>query len=86
MSTFNQTLGTMLRTIRLSRGLTQDDVAARLGMSRSNYSYYEAGKTMPDIHALRQISELFDVPPADFFYPERFADPESALHRVHKSV
>lgn len=85
MKQFNQTLGNMLRTTRLSLGLTQETVAARLGMSRSTYTYYETGKTMPDIHTLRMLSELYDISPENFFYPERFADPESLKHRAPKN-
>lgn len=86
MKTFNQALGTMLRTVRLSRNLSQKAVADRLGISRSTYTYYEAGKTSPDMETLRQIAGIFSISPADFFYPERFADPGSSGHRVHKSV
>ena len=86
MKQFNLTLGNMLRTVRLSLRLTQNAVAAQLGVSRSTYTYYESGKTMPDIHTLRQLSELYHIPPENFVYPERFADPESLKHRVPKSV
>ncbi len=79
METFCQDLAKMLRTIRLNCGYTQQAVAKNLGMDRSTYSYYEIGKTLPDIIVLKKLAVIFDIPPALFFYPERFAQGQPQL-------
>ena len=85
MTAFNKDLGAMLRTMRLAKNATQESVAKLLGVTRSAYSYYESGKTSPDLHDLRVLAEFFGIPPADFFYPELYADPEDSGRRVQKS-
>ena len=50
-----------LRQMRVRRGWTQADVATKLHISRSAYTYYETGKTRPDIFMLAKISALYRV-------------------------
>lgn len=46
-----------LRTIRLSLGLTQDELAARLGWDRRRISTYETGRTMPHPKLVRAMAD-----------------------------
>ncbi len=85
MTAFNKDLGAMLRTMRLAKNATQESVAKLLGVTRSAYSYYESGKTSPDLHDLRVLAEFFGISPSDFFYPELYADPKDSGRRVQKS-
>ena len=50
-----------LRQLREQRGFTQQKVAEFLNIERSTYSYYELGKTRPDIETLKKLSRLFEV-------------------------
>ncbi|MFI3206987.1 MAG: helix-turn-helix transcriptional regulator [Clostridia bacterium] len=50
-----------LRKIRLYRNLTQQKVADYLNITRSAYSYYELGKTEPNLQSLLKISRFFGV-------------------------
>lgn len=50
-----------LRGLRDAAGLSQDDLAKELGVSRGSISYYEKENRVPDIVFLEAVSEYFDV-------------------------
>ena len=50
-----------LRQLRLSRGLTQEQVADLLGVTRQAVSGYESGRTRPDIDTLQRLCEIYHV-------------------------
>ncbi len=52
---------TTLRKLRKSAGLTQEQVARLLNISRSSYTYYETGKTEPTLSSLIKLSKVFSV-------------------------
>ncbi len=57
-------VGSMVRAVRLKRGLRQIDLAARAGVSRQLISRVEAGGFGPiDITTLRRISDALSMPP-----------------------
>ena len=47
--------------IRKNKKLTQNEVAAALGISRQAYSNYESGKRQPDNTTLSEIADFFGV-------------------------
>lgn len=47
--------------LRERRGLTQDELAARLGISRAALSHYETGRRQPDYDTLKKIACFFNV-------------------------
>jgi transcriptional regulator with XRE-family HTH domain len=55
------TLAESLKNIRKEYKLTQEDVAKLIGVSRSGYTYYETGKTIPSIEALKRLSAVYGV-------------------------
>ena len=71
---FKPSLQKLLRNIRLACGLSQREVADALMVNRSTYSYYESGKTSPDVQTLRILAKLYGVPATVFMFPERFAN------------
>lgn len=50
-----------LKFYRHECGLTQQQVADRLKIERSTYTYYETGKTKPDIGTLIKIAKVFNI-------------------------
>ena len=50
-----------LKYYRHECGMTQQQVADRLKIERSTYTYYETGKTKPDINTLIKIAKVFDI-------------------------
>lgn len=50
-----------LLDLRKANGMTQDDLAKALYVSRQSVYKWESGKALPDIEKLKQICELFQV-------------------------
>lgn len=46
---------------RLSKNLTQEELANRIGVARSTYANYERGIREPDLKTIRKISEVLDI-------------------------
>lgn len=55
------TFGEKLKKARKEAGLTQEQLAERINVSRSAVAKWETDKGMPDIKNLKVISELVDV-------------------------
>ena len=53
--------GKRLASIRKKRGLSQYQLADKLGFSRGQIANYEQGKREPDYQTLIKIAEFFDV-------------------------
>ena len=51
----------MLVFLRHQEGLTQEELASRLGVSRSTIGMYERGKREPDLKTLEKIADIFGV-------------------------
>ena len=54
-------IGLMIKKLRLSKGMTQMDLAERLGISVQTVSRWENEVNYPDISLLPQLTELFGV-------------------------
>lgn len=50
-----------LKQYRLDAGLSQEDLARRIFVTRQTISNWERGKTYPDIQSLLLLSEQLDV-------------------------
>ncbi|NLJ30820.1 MAG: helix-turn-helix transcriptional regulator [Clostridiales bacterium] len=76
-----------LRELRVKSGYTQYQIAKILSIDRSTYSYYEIGKTMPDITVLLKLSKIFNLPInellEDEVSPENIADSGIKSHYYH---
>ena len=51
----------VFKQLRLSSGLTQLDIANKLGISKSTVSMYENGNREPDFDILERIADFFNV-------------------------
>ena len=54
-----------IRFLREAKKLRHEDMAERLGMSRSAYSRLETGEVKLDVDRLQQIADVLDVPPEE---------------------
>ena len=50
-----------LRELRNETGLTQRDVAEKLGITYQSYQAYELGLTVPTLQNFIKLAKLFDV-------------------------
>ena len=69
-------IGDFLAILRKSKGLTQQEVADRLGVSNKTVSSWETGASCPDISMLPAIAELFDVTCDELLRGERISSAE----------
>lgn len=65
--------GDRLRELRLSRGLSQDQLAELASLNRVTVAKYEAGRVEPGAHALGRLADALDVSVDDLL--GRSADP-----------
>ncbi len=54
-------IGESIRSLRKSKGMTQDELAEQLHMTRQTVSNYENGKSEPDIEMLVRLAEVFET-------------------------
>jgi len=54
-------LADQIKNYRINAGLSQDDLADKVMVSRQSISNWENGKTYPDINSLLILCEVFDV-------------------------
>lgn len=59
-------IGQRIRTMRLSRGMTQADLAKAIDQSQSSITMYETGRREPDFETLEALADVFNVPLASF--------------------
>ncbi|AGT33517.1 XRE family transcriptional regulator [Geobacillus genomosp. 3] len=56
-----ENLGEMLKTLRKQQRWTQEQLADKLNVSRSQISKWENGSLLPDIQSLKKLCHLFNV-------------------------
>lgn len=54
-------VGNRIREQREAKGISQDELAQKVFVSRQTVSNWERGKTLPDVQSLLLLSNLFDV-------------------------
>lgn len=59
-----------LQHLRKCRNYTQEELAARLDISRQAVSKWETGVTVPDVDVLLKISKLYDISINDILEPK----------------
>lgn len=55
-------IGEQIKTARKAKGISQEELAVRLGVVRQTVSKWENGMSVPDADVLIKIAELLDVP------------------------
>ncbi len=73
------TIGNNIRMLRQRKGLTQEQVAAHLGVSYQAVSKWETGVNTPDISLLPPLAGLFGVMIDALFSPDTQFVPEGLL-------
>lgn len=75
-------VGTHIRRLRGARGLTQEELAERLFVTRQAVSAWETGKALPDVETLRRIAEALDAEVTELIYGA--PRPPEQLRRVKR--
>ena len=82
-------IGEQIKTARKAKGVSQEELAVRLGVVRQTVSKWENGMSVPDADVLIQIAELLDVPVSRLLgmEPERgVQDMAGELARLNKEL
>lgn len=57
----SETIGKKLKQLRKSKHMTQEDVAAKVAITRSTISNYEIGRRTPHLKDLSALADVFGV-------------------------
>lgn len=63
-----------LKDIRLSKGMSLEDVASRCGITRQTIWFIENGDRNPSVETAKRIAGVLDVNWTDFFEEEKNND------------
>lgn len=74
------TINKNLRDLRQISGMTQEEVASRVGLTRQAISSYESGRTQPDLDMLIKLAGLYQADVSDILYGSSHA--QRKLHTV----
>lgn len=61
MTTFITKTAGSIRTLRLEKELTQEELGEKIFVSRQAVSRWENGETMPGVDSLKELSKVFGV-------------------------
>ena len=80
-------IGNTIRELRVHRGMSQAELAERIGKKRSAVGNYESGAREPDLNTLRALAGALNVPVAallggDGDEPRQPADLDPARRRL----
>ncbi len=67
-------IGKNIKSLRLKRSITQEELAEKLFVTRQTVSNYEIGRTRPDIDMLMKISEVLDADMNELLYGPQEAE------------
>ena len=54
-------MGTIIRNHRISQGLTQEELGAKVFVTKQAVSKWETGKTLPDIEMVRKLCDVLEI-------------------------
>ena len=66
----NKEIGEMIKTRRISRGMTQDQLADAIGVSPSAVGMYESGRRKPKDNIVEALADVFNVSKWSILYRE----------------
>ena len=66
-----QKIGTFLKELRKEKGVTQEQLAEKLNVSRRTVSRWETGSNMPDLDLLMELADLYEVDLKEMLNGER---------------
>ena len=66
-----QKIGTFLKEVRKEKGVTQEQLAEKLNVSRRTVSRWETGSNMPDLDLLMELADYYEVDLREMLTGER---------------
>ena len=84
MDTLKKIIAKNIQNLRLESGLTQADLAQKLNYSDKAVSKWERGESVPDVHVLKLIADMFEVT-VDYLITD-VHDDKTELPKVSKKI
>lgn len=79
-------VGQAIKALRLKQGMTQTQLADKVGMSTNAVSFWELGKTYPPKNTIERLCEVFGISQALFqlstIEEEDFPEEKRVLYRA----
>ncbi|MCM1338513.1 MAG: helix-turn-helix domain-containing protein [Muribaculaceae bacterium] len=76
-SAVKKILGKNIKTLRLSKNLTQEQLAEIVGLERKSITAIETGASFTSSDVLAKLSNYFNVE-LDFFFKDKYQEPSNA--------
>jgi len=67
-------IGLVIKNAREQKGLTQEELSARININQSNMSNIENGKNFPSFNTLCSLVEILNIAPNDLLGFLKFSD------------
>lgn len=64
-------IGQKISACRKKRGMSQEDLAERIGVSRQAVSRWETGESVPDVEKIKALCRIFEVPADYLLFDEK---------------
>ena len=74
-----------IRRARLRKGITQNQIAEKIGISQPTYAQWENGKRKPKLETLKKIADALEVPVSTLYDDYEFVDPGEGLTEAQKA-
>lgn len=78
-------LGEKILQLRKAKGLSQEQLAAEISVSRQAISKWELGESMPDIENILQLTKIFDVT-SDYLLNDTIDNPDSNQMKTEENL
>ena len=86
MKTTKGLLGARIKELRKRRGLSQEQLAEKIGVDPKHLSRIEVGRGFPSLEALDNIARSLDVDIKDFFAFEHLETVESVKQAIFSMI
>lgn len=83
MAVRTEVIGSRLREARIEKGITQEELAERMGISVPTIRHYEANRRTPGTDSLQRIADILGVAPQSL-YRCTIACPRDALELLFR--
>ena len=81
-----QVLGMRLKSLRESKGLSQEEAADMTGISSTLLRYYEKGTRVPTLCAIDELARVYGVTVDYLLHGERISEGSQADHEIRKRI
>ena len=76
MTDIKKFIGHRIKSIRKSKGFTQEELCEIIGIEPQSMSYMETGKFAPSPETLQKLSDALGVKPYEFYYFDQISEIE----------